>query len=98
MQNQKQLTALQKAFEDSGLKYHELANMVGISKSYCYKIINYNLRVYYDVAVKISNVLGKETDILFNEQEKNFEHEVSLSETKGGEKNESITCFATSSK
>ena len=71
-----------KAFEDSGLKYHELANMVGISKSYCYKIINYNLRVYYDVAVKISNVLGKETDILFNEQEK-FEYEVSLSETKG---------------
>ena len=58
MQNQKQLTALQKAFEDSGLKYHELAN--------------YNLRVYYDVAVKISNVLGKETDILFNEQEKNL--------------------------
>ncbi|MED2663553.1 XRE family transcriptional regulator, partial [Bacillus thuringiensis] len=40
MQNQKQLTALQKAFEDSGLKYHELANMIGISKSYCYKIIN----------------------------------------------------------
>ncbi|MEW4213414.1 helix-turn-helix transcriptional regulator [Bacillus thuringiensis] len=98
MQNQKQLTALQKAFEDSGLKYHELANMVGISKSYCYKIINYNLRVYYDVAVKISNVLGKETDILFNEQEKNFEYEVSPDETKGGEKNEPIISFATSSK
>ncbi|OOR30274.1 helix-turn-helix domain-containing protein [Bacillus cereus] len=77
MQNETAKTELQKAFEESGLKYHELAVMVGISKSYCYKIINWNLRVYYDVAVKISNVLGKETSILFKEQEKNFEHEVS---------------------
>lgn len=98
MRNQKQLTALQKAFEDSGLKYHELASMVGVSKSYCYKIINYNLRVYYDVAVKISNILGEETDILFKEQEKNFKQKVSFNETEGGEKNESITSFATSSK
>jgi plasmid maintenance system antidote protein VapI len=77
MQNETVKTELQKAFEESGLKYHELAVMVGISKSYCYKIINWNLRVYYDVAVKISKVLGKETSILFKEQEKNFKHEVS---------------------
>lgn len=77
MQNETKKTELQKAFEESGLKYHELAVMVGISKSYCYKIINWNLRVYYDVAVKISNVLGKETSILFKEQEKKFKHEVS---------------------
>ncbi|MEM5660890.1 hypothetical protein AAHB62_10485 [Bacillus cereus] len=43
-----------------------------MSKSYCYKIINWNLRVYYDVAVNISKVLGKETTILFKEQEKKF--------------------------
>ncbi|MDR4328318.1 helix-turn-helix domain-containing protein [Bacillus pseudomycoides] len=74
MQNETLKTELQKAFEESGLKYHELAKMVGISKSYCYKIINWNLRVYYDVAVKISKILGKETSILFKEQEKNFKH------------------------
>ncbi|PRT25508.1 helix-turn-helix domain-containing protein [Bacillus thuringiensis] len=77
MQNETAKTELQKAFEESGLKYHELAVMVGISKSYCYKIINWNLRVYYDVAVKISEVLGKETSILFKEQEKKFKHVVS---------------------
>ncbi len=77
MQNETKKTELQKAFEESGLKYHELAVMVGISKSYCYKIINWNLRVYYDVAVKIANVLEKDTSILFKEQEKNFKHEVS---------------------
>ncbi|PGA40072.1 helix-turn-helix domain-containing protein [Bacillus toyonensis] len=77
MQNETAKTELQKAFEESGLKYHELAVMVGVSKSYCYKIINWNLRVYYDVAVKISRVLGKETSILFKEQEKNFKHNVS---------------------
>jgi len=72
MQNEILKTELQKAFEESGLKYHELAEMVGISKSYCYKIINWNLRVYYDIAVKISQVLGRDTSILFKEQEKNL--------------------------
>ncbi|AJH65311.1 helix-turn-helix transcriptional regulator [Bacillus cereus] len=72
MQTDTPKTELQKAFEESGLKYHELAKRIGISKSYCYKIINWNLRVYYDVAVNISKVLGKETTILFKEQEKNF--------------------------
>ncbi|PFZ02958.1 transcriptional regulator [Bacillus wiedmannii] len=81
MQNETKKNELQKAFEESGLKYHELAIEVGISKSYCYKIINWNLRVYYDVAVKIANVLGKETSVLFKEQEKNFKHNVSQCET-----------------
>ncbi|MCQ6527888.1 helix-turn-helix domain-containing protein [Bacillus mycoides] len=74
MQIKSEKTELQKSFEESGLKYKELASIVGISTSYCHKIINQNLRVYYDVAHKIAKALGKEPSLLFKEQEKIFEH------------------------
>lgn len=72
MQNKSEKTELQKAFKDSGLKYHELAEIIGLSKSHCYKIINWNIRIYYDTAVKISKALGKEASILFQDHQKNL--------------------------
>lgn len=80
MPNINKKTELQKAFEESGFKYQELADELGISKSYCYKVINYNnygLRVYYDLAVKLSEVFGKEVSVLFKEQENFFNKIVS---------------------
>ncbi|MCU5668871.1 helix-turn-helix transcriptional regulator [Bacillus cereus] len=65
MKNEHGKTELQKAFKESGLKYHELGERLGVSKSYCYKIINGQTRVYYDIAVKIAGVFGKETSVLF---------------------------------
>ena len=75
-------TELQKAFKDSGLKYHELAKMIGVSKSHCYKIINWEMRIYYDTAVKIANALGKEPSLIFQRQQKKFGNVVANSETE----------------
>ncbi|MGX5633409.1 helix-turn-helix domain-containing protein [Bacillus thuringiensis] len=82
MRNKLKQTELQKAFKDSGLKYHELAKMIGVSKSHCYKIINWEMRIYYDTAVTIANALGKEASLIFQDQQKNFANSVANSETK----------------
>ncbi|EOQ01464.1 helix-turn-helix domain-containing protein [Bacillus cereus] len=81
MRDKSKPTELQKAFKDSGLKYHELAKMIGVSKSHCYKIINWDMRIYYDTAVKIANAFGKEASLIFQDQQKNFGNSVADNET-----------------
>ncbi|PFT70470.1 transcriptional regulator, partial [Bacillus thuringiensis] len=51
-------------------------------KSHCYKIINWEMRIYYDTAVKIANALGKEPSLIFQWQQKNFGNNVANNETK----------------
>ena len=36
----REITQLKQAFKESGYTYQELATILGISNSYCYKIIN----------------------------------------------------------
>ncbi|MGE6550278.1 helix-turn-helix domain-containing protein [Bacillus mycoides] len=81
MRNKLKQTELQKAFKASGLKYHELAQIIGVSKSHCYKIINWEMRIYYDTAVKIANALGKDPSLIFQEHQKNFGIGVANNET-----------------
>ncbi|PGS61396.1 transcriptional regulator [Bacillus cereus] len=82
MRNKLKQTELQKAFKASGLKYHELAQIIGVSKSHCYKIINWEMRMYYDTAIKIANALGKEPSLVFQDQQKNFGDGVANNETE----------------
>ncbi|MEC2865060.1 transcriptional regulator [Bacillus thuringiensis serovar kyushuensis] len=82
MRDKSKQTELQKAFKDSGLKYHELAQIIGVSKSHCYKIINWDIRIYYDIAVKIANAFGKEASLIFQGQQKKFGEGVANNETK----------------
>ncbi|MDA2525875.1 helix-turn-helix transcriptional regulator [Bacillus cereus] len=84
MLNQNTKTKLKTAFDNSGFTYEELAEVVGISKSYCYKIINnhkYKKRLYYSTASKIAKALNEEVSILFDEHEKFFNQIVSLGDT-----------------
>ncbi|PFW87217.1 transcriptional regulator [Bacillus pseudomycoides] len=71
MNNSTTKTNLKKAFEDSGYTYEELAKLLGISYSYCYKVINnekYKKNIYYNLAAKIASVLKKDVTDLFGEQ------------------------------
>ncbi|WJE54294.1 helix-turn-helix transcriptional regulator [Bacillus cereus] len=71
MNNSTTKTNLKKAFEDSGYTYEELAKLLGISYSYCYKVINnekYKKNIYYNLAAKIALVLKKDITELFGEQ------------------------------
>ncbi|WP_035430918.1 helix-turn-helix domain-containing protein [Bacillus sp. UNC322MFChir4.1] len=64
-------TKLKMAFEKSGYTYEELAKNLGISCSYCYKIINnekYKKKIYYSLASKISHELKSDIKELFDEQ------------------------------
>ncbi|WP_337360682.1 helix-turn-helix transcriptional regulator [Bacillus mycoides] len=84
MLNNKPKTKLKLAFDKSEFTYEELAVIIGISKSYCYKIINshkYKKRIYYSTASKIARALNAEVTDLFDEQEKIFYHKVSLRDT-----------------
>ncbi|WP_144489714.1 helix-turn-helix transcriptional regulator [Bacillus thuringiensis] len=68
-------TKLKSAFEESGYTYEELALKIGISYSYCYRIINndkYKKNIYYSLAAKIARVLKKDISDLFDEQVKFF--------------------------
>ncbi|ARJ20488.1 transcriptional regulator [Bacillus mycoides] len=63
-------TQLKKAFKDSGYTYQELAGILGISSSYCYKIINndkYKKNVYYSLASQIAGVFKRDIVDLFEE-------------------------------
>ncbi|MEK4655979.1 MULTISPECIES: helix-turn-helix transcriptional regulator [Bacillus] len=71
MNNSTTKTNLKKAFEESGYTYEELAKLLGISYSYCYKVINnekYKKNIYYNLAAKIALVLEKDVTDLFREQ------------------------------
>lgn len=64
-------TKLKTAFKNSGYKYHELADALGISCSYCYKLINnhhYKKKISYNLASRMANVLKSDVVDLFEEQ------------------------------
>ncbi|UGO51580.1 putative helix-turn-helix transcriptional protein [Bacillus phage vB_BanS_Booya] len=64
-------TKLKTAFKNSGYKYQELADALGISCSYCYKLINnhhYKKKISYNLASRIANVLKSDVVDLFEEQ------------------------------
>ncbi|MGW6151321.1 helix-turn-helix domain-containing protein [Bacillus mycoides] len=85
MLNENSITKLKTAFDKSDFTYEGLAEVIGISKSYCYKIINahkYKKRLYYGTASKIAKVLNEEVADLFDEHENFFNHKVSLRDTK----------------
>ena len=55
----REITQLKQAFKESGYTYQELATILGISNSYCYKIINNDKyqKIYYNLASRIAFVL-----------------------------------------
>ncbi|MBG9612477.1 MULTISPECIES: helix-turn-helix domain-containing protein [Bacillus] len=62
-------TQLKQAFKESGYTYQELAGILGISNSYCYKIINndkYQKNIYYNLASRIACVFKKDIANLFD--------------------------------
>ncbi|MED1303087.1 transcriptional regulator [[Bacillus thuringiensis] serovar konkukian] len=64
-------TKLKMAFKESGYTYKELSKLLGISYSYCFKIINnekYKKNIYYSLASKVADVLEKDIKDLFDEQ------------------------------
>ncbi|SFK05165.1 MULTISPECIES: helix-turn-helix transcriptional regulator [unclassified Bacillus (in: firmicutes)] len=84
MLNNNKKTKLKIAFDNSDFTYEKLAEIVGISKSYCYKIINvhkYKKNIYYGTAAKIAKALNEDVSELFNEHQIFFNHNVSLRDT-----------------
>ncbi|MCU5063148.1 helix-turn-helix domain-containing protein [Bacillus thuringiensis] len=72
MLNNNKKTKLKIAFDNSDFTYEKLAEIVGISKSYCYKIINvhkYKKNIYYGIAAKIARALNEDVSELFNEHQ-----------------------------
>ncbi|MEB9377021.1 helix-turn-helix transcriptional regulator [Bacillus cereus] len=64
-------TKLKAAFKNSGYKYQELADALGISCSYCYKLINnhnYKKKISYNLASRMANELKADVVDLFEEQ------------------------------
>ncbi|MFB5555026.1 helix-turn-helix domain-containing protein [Bacillus cytotoxicus] len=64
-------TKLKTAFKKSGYKYQELADVLGISCSYCYKLINnhqYKKKISYNLASRIATALKADVVDLFEEQ------------------------------
>ena len=50
-----------------GYTYFQMAEMLGISKSYYWQIEHRNRNLYYDMAVKIAKIFNKKPDDLFFE-------------------------------
>jgi len=50
-----------------GYSYQEMADMVGVCKSYYWQLEHNNRRLYYDVAKKIAAIFGKKPDEIFYE-------------------------------
>lgn len=52
-----------------GLTYQEMADKVGVCKSYYWQLEHNNRRLYYDVAKKIASVFSLKPDDIFYTQE-----------------------------
>ncbi len=55
--------------EQKGFSYDQMANLLGISKSYYWQIEHKNRRLYYDMAKKIAAIFGLKPDDLFYEED-----------------------------
>ncbi len=51
--------------EKQGLRYEDMAKLLGISKSYYWQIEHKNRRLHYDMAKKIANVFHLKPDDIF---------------------------------
>lgn len=53
--------------EKKGLRYEDMAKLLGISKAYYWQLEHKNRRLYYDKAKKIAAVFGLKPDDIFYE-------------------------------